>query len=211
MKRFLAVLALFAVLIPASAFAASSEMYFTNMTGASVKANLFMRWDTLSSGNLIQSTENMKFTGASGGFMHTVQAGVRYFQDNIKFTGTNAATMVVTGNVVRVGRRVLDVAPFKKRAGIIHRGPASFTMFVPYSSIPATGKFNRLKITGAVKVTKIRGRNNKGVVLMSLQPSSVVYNTYTTGSVLTTQIRGGDVKVNPTGTAFKDMSGLSLP
>ena len=143
--------------------------------------------------------------------MHTVQAGVRYFQDNIKFTGANPATMVVTGNVVRVGRKVLDVAPFKKRAGIIHRGPASFTMFVPYSTIPATGKFNRTEITGAVKVTKIRGRNNRGVVLMSLQPSSVVYNSYSATVLLQTQLRGGDLRVNPTVTAFKDMSALSLP
>ena len=101
MRKLLAISVMFVLLIPASVFAA---MKFTDITSVTpnAKAGAFLRWDERDpiSGKLINRTLPVFFTGGTEhGIMHTIEDGVRYFEDHITFPHTQ---IIVYGDIVKL-------------------------------------------------------------------------------------------------------------
>ncbi|MGA7854064.1 MAG: hypothetical protein WCA15_12120, partial [Candidatus Acidiferrales bacterium] len=104
MRKLFLISVLFALLVPVSAFAA---MKFTDMTSLTpnAKAGAFLRWDEpdpLKNGELINRTKPIFFVnGTDHGIMHTIEDGVRYFEDHITFAN---AQIIVYGDIVKLVR-----------------------------------------------------------------------------------------------------------
>ena len=184
MKKLFVISALFAVLVPASAFA----LEFTNMSGVVKNATVSSRYVQGTTNDLSQTSQLTKFiNGIDQGTMTTITPGVRFFNDQITFTGPgNDAQIIVTGDIVRKVK-LRD----KKDTDTYHRGPATFTLFSPAVK---TKNVQRLEVTGAVRVTKVRSRN-KGVVTMSFQPGTAVFKTYTGTLTVPSQTINADVSI----------------
>jgi hypothetical protein len=183
MKKLLAISVLFAVLVPASAFA----LEFTNMSGVVKSATVSSRYVMGTTNDLSQTSKLAKFiNGIDLGTMTTITPGVRFFNDQITFTGVgNDAQIIVTGDIVRK-----VTLRNKKDTDTYHRGPATFTLFSP--AVKTAGV--RLEVSGAVQVTKVRS-GHKGVVTMSFQPGTAVFNTYTGTLTVPSQTIHADVSI----------------
>ena len=194
MKKLFLFSILAAVLLPATAGA----VVFTNMSG---RSNMDVVTDSFSNSNtLISQTSHFK-NGADMGILADIpgQNSTAFFEDHLIFSGSgNDAELIVQGNLLVLSRNM-------------SKGPAAFSLNSP-ANVPATGKITRLEIRGAANVNAASSVGNKGTMVMFFQPSSVAFNVYSSGNLVSTQKFGNStVKIPAMVKRFTNMSSAILP
>lgn len=188
------------LLVIAAAFlapAAAGAVTFNNISGtASMTVNL-TSFNSLDE----RITEAISFVNGSNRGIITGIAGdpnAFFIEDHFTFTGEgNDAELIVRGNLLAVSNNRIS-------------GPASFTLFSP-ATVSLTGKTTITEIEGAAKVNVV-ANNGRAGLRMSLQPSSVVFNTYSSGAFTRTE-RLGDaaIRIPATAKTFTNVSAVTLP
>ncbi len=197
MKKLLCLSVVAAVLAPSLAGA----VLFTNMSGTGGMDVFTASFTNATSNTIIR--QRTRFSGASERGILTIIPGqlrTLFFEDHMTFTGANNdAELIVQGNVLLLTRNLV-------------RGPAMFSMNSP-AAIPSSGKVTRLEITGAARVEAAKNAiGTEGALLMTLQPSSVVFNVYSSGSFVRTEKTGNAaVSVPILSKTFSNLSSTTLP
>lgn len=197
MKKLLCLAILAAILAPSLA----SAVLFTNMSGTGRMDVSVVSFSNATSSVLIRQATRFRRSSERGILTNIPgQSRTLSFEDHMTFTGAdNDAELVVQGNALLLTKNIV-------------RGSAMFSMNTP-AAIPSSGKVTRLEITGAARVSAAKNATNReGAMILSLLPSSAVFNVYSSGSFVRTEKSGNAVLTVPIlSKTFTNLSSATLP